>query len=97
MIFILVLLSLLADIVFFLQQCESQTQRAPAALKECQEGVAEWEKQLQILKRILPLEAAYFKLVKDDIPVAERAGLALNDKLEPARAKAQEVSYSYLF
>lgn len=73
-------------------QCKAQAQNAPEKLHNCQESVADWERQLQSLKRLLPVEASYFKLIKDDIPTVEKSLAALTEKLEPARTKAQEVS-----
>jgi DNA repair protein RAD50 len=53
--------------------------------------LAQWDQQLNNLKRLLPIEVNYSKLIKDEIPAAEEAVRTQEDKLAPAKAKSEEV------
>lgn len=73
-------------------QCKRKQERAPAELAENKKLVSGWEKQLVDLKRLLPLEMAYSRLIKDEIPAAEQELDEEQRKLGPATAKAGDVS-----
>lgn len=74
------------------RQCKRKQERAPADLAENKKLVAAWEKQLVELKRLLPLEMAFSRLSKDEIPAAERELDEEQRKLGPATTKAGDVS-----
>jgi hypothetical protein len=72
-------------------QCKSQQEKAPGRAKQAKEDLAAWDKQLQTLKRLLPVEVAYNKVVSEDIPMAEKTAEAHAAKLPAASQKSQEV------
>jgi hypothetical protein len=63
-------------------------------MQDAQEQLGGWEKQLGELKRLLPVELTLSKLVKDDIPAAEKEAEIDSSKLPAVKAKAEEVRSS---
>ncbi|GJN94490.1 hypothetical protein Rhopal_007572-T1 [Rhodotorula paludigena] len=67
-------------------------EKAPQELRQLKEDLVNWEKQLAELKRLVPAELMYNRLSKDEIPAAEQAATQQEDKLAPARDKAEETT-----
>lgn len=76
---------------FRIAQVKRRIERAPQELIDLKNELAQWDHQLASLKRLIPIEVNYTKLLKEDIPAAERAHQAQEDKLDPAKAKVQDV------
>ena len=77
-------------------QCKRQQERAPAKLREETEELKQWEAQLANLKRLIPIEVAYNKLVLEDIPAAKKSATSYSDKLPGARTNAEEVRFAFV-
>lgn len=73
-------------------QVKRRIEKAPQELVDLKNELALWDQQLNTLKRLIPVEVNYNKLIKDDIPAAEQAVQVQEDKLAPAKLKAEEVS-----
>ncbi|GAA5916492.1 hypothetical protein JCM6882_001738 [Rhodosporidiobolus microsporus] len=71
---------------------KARKDRAPAELRGMKEEVQGWEKQIASLKKLIPLEITYTKTVKDELPAAEAAAAQQEEKLAPARSKAEETN-----
>ncbi|GAA5930091.1 MRX complex DNA-binding subunit [Sporobolomyces koalae] len=67
-------------------------ERAPQELQELRDELALWDQQLAKLKALVPVEVIYDKLVKSEIPDAEHSVRAQEDKLHPAKTRAEETS-----
>ncbi|GAA6018937.1 hypothetical protein JCM11491_005685 [Sporobolomyces phaffii] len=67
-------------------------ERAPQELVDLKHELAQWDQQLDKLKRLVPIEVNYNKIVKEEIPAAEEAAQVQEDKLAPAKLKAEEAS-----
>ncbi|GAA5936924.1 hypothetical protein JCM1841_001408 [Sporobolomyces salmonicolor] len=67
-------------------------EKAPAEMRAMKEDLRTWEKQLDDLKRLVPIEVNYNKLIKEDIAAAEQAAQVQEDKLAPVKAKAEEAT-----
>ncbi|GAA5829449.1 hypothetical protein JCM5353_001337 [Sporobolomyces roseus] len=67
-------------------------EKAPQELVDLKNELALWDQQLNTLKRLIPVEVNFNKLIKDDIPAAEQAVQVQEDKLAPAKLKAEEAS-----
>lgn len=65
-------------------------EQAPAQLRKLQKEHAGWIEQLDELKKLVPTDALYQRLVKEDLPAARQAAAAQEEKLAPAREKAKE-------
>ncbi|GAA5876452.1 hypothetical protein JCM3774_003780 [Rhodotorula dairenensis] len=65
-------------------------EQAPAQLAKLQEEHAGWIEQLEQLKKLVPTDALYQRLVKEELPAAKQAAAAQEEKLAPARDKAKE-------
>ncbi|KAI5481385.1 DNA repair protein rad50 [Pseudohyphozyma bogoriensis] len=72
--------------------CKNQMDRAPNALKDAEEELRAWEGQLSDLRRLVPTEVAYTKLVNEDIPAADEAANRQSAKLPEVTAKSQEAT-----
>ncbi|GAA6021568.1 hypothetical protein JCM10207_005070 [Rhodosporidiobolus poonsookiae] len=66
--------------------------RAPTELREIKEELAGWEKQVVDLKKLVPVELTYTKISQDELPAAETAAAHQEEKLGPARTKAEEAT-----
>ena len=73
-------------------QVKRRIEKAPQELVDLKNELALWDQQLNTLKRLIPVEVNYNKLIKDEIPAAEQAVQVQEDKLAPAKLKAEEVS-----
>lgn len=73
-------------------QIKRRKEKAPQELRQLKEDLVNWEKQLAELKRLVPAELTYNRLSKDEIPAAEQAATQQEDKLAPARDKAEETT-----
>lgn len=51
-----------------------------------------WENQLNAIKKLIPSELTYDRIMKDELPAAEAAAHAQEERLVPACAKAEETS-----
>lgn len=60
-------------------------------MQQAKDALTGWEKQLEDLKRLLPVELALTKLTKEDILAAEQEAERTNARLMPATNKAEEV------
>ncbi|GAA5991630.1 hypothetical protein JCM5350_007782 [Sporobolomyces pararoseus] len=69
-------------------------EKAPQELIDLKNELAQWDQQLTTLKRLIPVEVNYNKLIKEEIPSAEEAVQVQEDKLAPAKLKAEEASTS---
>ncbi|GAA6059582.1 hypothetical protein JCM10212_000638 [Sporobolomyces blumeae] len=67
-------------------------EKAPQDLADLKAELAQWDQQLSALKKLLPVEANYTKMLKEDIPVAEEAVRAQEEKLAPARLRAEDAA-----
>ncbi|GAA5863503.1 hypothetical protein JCM8547_007267 [Rhodosporidiobolus lusitaniae] len=71
---------------------KNRKERAPAEMRQLKEDLRSWEKQLNDVKKLVPSELTYNKIVKDELPAAETAALTQEEKLHPARAKAEDTA-----
>ncbi|GAA5827048.1 hypothetical protein JCM3770_002453 [Rhodotorula araucariae] len=67
-------------------------EKAPQEMRRMKEDLRTWEKQLADLKALVPAELTYNRLTKDEIPAAEAAAQRQDEKLGPARVKAEETT-----
>ncbi|TNY22035.1 AAA domain-containing protein [Rhodotorula diobovata] len=67
-------------------------EKGPQELRRLKEELRSWEKQLADLKALVPAELTYNRLTKDEIPAAEAAAAQQDEKLAPAREKAEETT-----
>ncbi|GAA5908969.1 hypothetical protein JCM8208_007130 [Rhodotorula glutinis] len=67
-------------------------EKGPQEMRALKEDQRTWEKQLADLKTLLPAEVTFNRLNKDEIPAAETAASHQDEKLAPAREKAEETT-----
>ncbi|BGP20318.1 hypothetical protein JCM10213_002053 [Rhodosporidiobolus nylandii] len=73
---------------------KNRKERLPAEQRQLKEDARHWEKQLADLKKLVPSEVTYNKIMKEELPAAEAAAAAQEEKLVPARTKAEEATHS---
>lgn len=73
-------------------QVKNRKERAPAEMRALKEDLRTWEKQLNDLKKLVPSELTYNRIIKEELPASETAAHTQEERLVPARAKAEETS-----
>lgn len=67
-------------------------EKAPQELRQAQQDMKTWTKQLDDLKRLLPIEVNYNRITKEELPAADTSAAQQEEKLVPARQKAEETN-----
>ncbi|GAA5989043.1 hypothetical protein JCM11641_002306 [Rhodosporidiobolus odoratus] len=71
---------------------KTRKERAPAEMRQAKEDHRSWEKQIAELKKLVPVELTYTKISQEELPAAEQAATVQEEKLAPARTKAEETA-----
>ncbi|KAK4330749.1 DNA repair protein RAD50 [Rhodotorula toruloides] len=67
-------------------------EKAPQELRQAQQDMKTWTKQLDDLKRLVPIEVNFNRITKEELPAAETSASQQEEKLVPARQKAEETN-----
>ncbi|BGP20338.1 DNA repair protein rad50 [Rhodosporidiobolus nylandii] len=73
---------------------KNRKERLAAKQQQLEEDARHWEKPLADLKKLVPLEVTYNEILKEELPAAETSAAAQEEKLFPARTKAEEATHS---